>query len=86
MTHRQVQMQARREVRRLRSFATQQKKGKDNSGDKIYVSQEDGTIVLDSHGHLVVDQDLYNHEGITGDGIAEAFAEFAKKDGLSFFR
>ena len=67
-------------------FATQQKKGKDNSGDKIYVSQEDGTIVLDSHGHLVVDQDLYNHEGITGDGIAEAFAEFAKKEGLSFFR
>lgn len=67
-------------------FATQQKKGKDNSGDKIYVSQEDGTIVLDSHGHLVVDQDLYSHEGITGDGIAEAFAEFAKKECLSFFR
>lgn len=67
-------------------FATQQKKGKDNSGDKIYMSQEDGSIVLDSHGHLVVDQDLYNHEGITGDGIAEAFAEFAKKEGLSFFR
>ena len=67
-------------------FATQQKKGKDSSGDKIYVAQQDGTIVLDSHGHLVVDQDLYNHEGITGDGIAEAFAEFAKKEGLSFFR
>lgn len=42
--------------------------------------------VLDSHGHLVVKQDLYNHENITSDGIAEAFAEFAKKEGLSFFR
>lgn len=67
-------------------FATQQKQGKNSSGDKIYVAQQDGTIALDSHGHLVVDQDLYNHEGITGDGIAEAFAEFAKKEGLSFFQ
>lgn len=67
-------------------FATQQKQGKDNSGDKIYIKQADGTNVLDGHGHLVVEQDLYNHDGITGDGIAEAFAEFAKKEGLSFFR
>lgn len=67
-------------------FATQQKQGKDNSGDKIYVKLSDGTNVLDGHGHLVVDQDLYNHDGITGDGIAEAFAEFAKKEGLSFFQ
>ena len=67
-------------------FATQQKQGKDNSGDKIYVPASDGTNALDSHGHLVVDQDLYNHDGITGDGIAEAFAEFAKKEGLSFFQ
>lgn len=67
-------------------FATQQKQGKDNSGDKIYVKSIDGTNALDCHGHLVVDQDLYNHDGITGDGIAEAFAEFAKKEGLSFFQ
>lgn len=67
-------------------FATQQKQGKDNSGDKIYVPASDGTNALDSHGHLVVEQDLYNHDGITGDGIAEAFAEFAKKEGLSFFQ
>lgn len=66
-------------------FATQQKKGKDNSGDKIYVKLVDGSNTLDSHGHLVVEHDLYNHENITGDGIAEAFAEFAKKEGLSFF-
>ena len=66
-------------------FATQQKKGKDNSGDKIYVKLSDGSNTLDSHGHLIVEHDLYNHENITGDGIAEAFAEFAKKEGLSFF-
>ena len=42
-------------------------------------------FVLDDHGHLIVKHDLYNHDGLTGDGIAEAFAEFAKKEGLSFF-
>jgi type I restriction enzyme M protein len=42
--------------------------------------------LLDSHGHLIVKHDLFNHDGLTGDGIAEAFAEFAKKEGLSFFR
>ena len=68
-------------------FATMQKPSKDNSGDKIYVKNaQTGENVLDKHGHLVVDQDLYNHDGITGDGIAEAFIEFAKKEGLSFFR
>ena len=39
----------------------------------------------DEHGHLVVDHDLYNHEGLTEDGIAEAFIEFAKKENFSFF-
>lgn len=41
--------------------------------------------VLDQHDHLIVDHDLFNHDGMTGDGIAEAFMEFAKKEGLSFF-
>ncbi|MEG2146778.1 MAG: N-6 DNA methylase [Lachnospiraceae bacterium] len=135
-------------------FATMQESGKDNSGDKIYVTQEfaeihdytvtphsvtkikkddflkmygsedDTTLyysdlhkktitgsqfkevaesekknfrmvkwvttfkenLLDDHGHLVVQHDLFNHDGITQDGIAEAFVEFAKKEGLSFFR
>ncbi len=40
--------------------------------------------VLDSHGHLIVKHDLFNHDGLTKDGIAEAFAEFAKKEGFSF--
>ena len=42
--------------------------------------------MLDSHGHLIVDHDLFNHDGMTQDGIAEAFIEFAKKEGLSFFQ
>ena len=42
-------------------------------------------LVLDTHGHLIVKHDLFNHDGLTQDGIAEAFIEFAKKEGLSFF-
>jgi type I restriction enzyme M protein len=66
-------------------FATMQESGKDNSGDKIYVTAENGDNLLDSHGHLIVKHDLFNHDGLTQDGIAEAFAEFAKKENLSFF-
>jgi type I restriction enzyme M protein len=40
---------------------------------------------LDLHGHLIVKHDLFNHDGLTRDGIAEAFIEFAKKERLSFF-
>lgn len=64
-------------------FATQQKAGKDNSGEKKY-RIEDGRFQRDSHGHFIVDHDLFNHEGLTDDGIAEAFQEFAKKENLSF--
>lgn len=65
-------------------FATMQEPSKDNSGDKIYVKQKDGSPLLDVHGHLIVKHDLFNHEGLTQDGIAEAFSEFAKKECLSF--
>ena len=64
-------------------FATMQEPSKDNSGDKIYV-EKDGMPLLDSHDHLIVKHDLFNHEGLTQDGIAEAFIEFAKKEKLSF--
>ncbi len=40
--------------------------------------------LLDTHGHLMVKHDLYNHDNLTQDGIAEAFLEFAKKEQLSF--
>jgi len=67
-------------------FATMQESSKDNSGDKIYVAQKDGQPLLDKHGHLIIRHDLFNHDGLTRDGIAEAFIEFAKKERLSFFR
>jgi type I restriction enzyme M protein len=66
-------------------FATMQESSKDNSGDKIYVAQADGSPLLDTHEHLIVKHDLFNHDGLTQDGIAEAFIEFAKKENLSFF-
>jgi type I restriction enzyme M protein len=67
-------------------FATMQKPSKDNSGDKNYVwDSEKHEPKLDNHGHLIVDHDLYNHDGLTQDGIAEAFIEFAKRENLSFF-
>ena len=73
-------------------FATMQESSKDNSGEKIfvrkcdYIQNETSTdYLLDSHGHLIVKHDLFNHDGLTKDGIAEAFAEFAKREGLSFF-
>jgi type I restriction enzyme M protein len=65
-------------------FATQRLPSKDTSGEKILVKRN-GTYLRDCHGHWVVQHDLFNHEGLTQDGIAEAFAEFAKKEGLSFF-
>jgi type I restriction enzyme M protein len=65
-------------------FATMQEPSKDNSGDKIYVKDEFGQDVLDQHGHKYVQHDLYNHNGLTQNGIAEAFLEFAKKEKLSF--
>lgn len=40
--------------------------------------------LLDNHGHLIVKHDLFNHDGLTQDGIAEAFVEFAKKEKMSF--
>ncbi|MBU3641902.1 N-6 DNA methylase [Polynucleobacter sp. Fuers-14] len=66
-------------------FATMCEPSKDNSGDKIYVMGKDGQPVLDAHDHLIVKHDLFNHDGKTQDGIAEAFQEFAKKERLSFF-
>lgn len=66
-------------------FATQQEPSKDNSGDKIYVKDENGLEKLDKHEHRIVQHDLFNHNGETQDGIAEAFIAFAKKEKLSFW-
>lgn len=67
-------------------FATQQIESVDNSGRKVYRKNPDATFLRDTHGHFVVDHDLFNHDRLTKDGIAEAFEEFARKENLSFFR
>jgi type I restriction enzyme M protein len=67
-------------------FATQQVESVNNRGEKVYVKKADGTNERDSHGHFIVAHDLFNHDGKTKDGITEAFAEFARKEHLSFFR
>ncbi|HEY9184318.1 MAG TPA: N-6 DNA methylase [Salegentibacter sp.] len=49
--------------------------------DKVLKDSDE--YLLDSHGHLIVKHDLYNHDGLTENGIAEAFIEFAKSEKLS---
>ena len=67
-------------------FATMNKPSKDNSGEKIYIKKEDETYLLDNHDHLIVEHDLFNHDGLTQDGIAEAFKIFAQRENLSFVK
>ncbi len=66
-------------------FATQRRPSKDSSGEKIIARGVDGNLLRDAHGHWVVQHDLFNHDGLTRNGIAEAFEQFAKKEELSFF-
>jgi type I restriction enzyme M protein len=57
-------------------FAVSEKGGKDNSGEPIYKKDANGELVLDEHGHLIVNHDL--------DQISEAFISFAKEQGFEF--
>ena len=70
-------------------FATQRKESKDTSGDKIVARGKDGEFLRDEHGHWVIQHDLFSTKLDDGtfmpDGIAEAFAEFATREKLSFF-
>lgn len=73
-------------------FATMREPSKNNSGEKIFETVEEkiGNLtlkkfLLDDHDHPIVRHDLFNRDGKTRDGIAEAFIEFAKKERLSFF-
>lgn len=66
-------------------FAVSEKGGKDNSGDYIYVKNDNGQYKLDKNGHLIFDHDLHNHGGELPDGIAEAFIEWARMEQLSFW-
>ena len=86
-------------------FAVAQKPGKDNSGNKIYIRDSGGggekaagKYMLDAHGHLILDHDLFNlrahhfpddsggepAQALDRPGVAETFMEFAKREGLSF--
>ena len=67
-------------------FAVSEQGGKDNSGDYIHLKNEKGRGKLDRNGHLIVKHDLHSHDGELPDGIAEAFIEWAKDEGLSFWR
>ena len=101
-------------------FATSEHPGKDNSGDYIFVLDEDGQPLLDLYNHQIVDQDLFDMRSILDSQlehlresdkadpeqvriyelkhqyildhlpdrptIAEAFIEFGRDQGLSFWR
>lgn len=66
-------------------FATQRVASKDNNGDKTFVRAGDGLALRDAHGHLIVAHDLFDVDGLTRPGVAEAFAEFARGQCFSFF-
>jgi type I restriction enzyme M protein len=61
------------------------KKNKGFSIQRLREAQPLDRLVRDDHGHYIVQHDLFNHEGLTGDGIAEAFREFSIKENLGFF-
>lgn len=58
-------------------FAVSERGGKDNSGNPVYLKDEDGGLLLDEHGHLAIDHDLFV--------IADEFIAFCKAQGLSFW-
>ena len=66
-------------------FAVSERGGKNNSGDYIFVKNDSGQYRLDRNGHLIVDHDLHSHNGQLPDGVVEAFIEWAKSEGLSFW-
>ena len=58
-------------------LASSEQSGKDSTGNYIYLATHNGSPI--------VEHDLHNHEGELPDGIAEAFIEWAKCEGLSFW-
>jgi type I restriction enzyme M protein len=59
-------------------FAVNEKPVKDESGEYRYKKAPNGDLVMDEHGHPVIDDDL--------DEIAEAFIKFAKEQDFDFWR
>lgn len=66
-------------------FAASEKSGKDNASDAVYLKRQDGSYTPGKRGHLIVEQDLHNHDGELPDGIAEAFIAWARRENLSFW-
>jgi len=59
-------------------FAVNQKPLKNNKGEYRYKKGSNGEYLVDEHGHLIIDHDLNK--------ISKDFIEFAKKEGLDFWR
>ncbi len=66
-------------------FAISELPGKDNSGDYVYVKNNEGITKLDTHGHLMIQHDLHDHDGSINEQIAERFIQWASDQNLSFF-
>ena len=66
-------------------FAVSEKSGKDNSGEYVYLKDNDGRYELDKNGHPIIVHDLYKHNDRLPDGIAETFIEWAESEELSFW-
>lgn len=64
-------------------FARQQLAPVNNAGKKNYL-EKNKIRLRDAHHHFIVQHDLYNHEGLTHDGVAEEFCLFAYQEGMSF--
>ena len=59
-------------------MAVSENSGKDNSGEEIFITNENGERILDEHNHLIQKHDLKE--------IADAFEIWAKEQNLSFWR
>jgi type I restriction enzyme M protein len=79
-------------------MAVSEKGGKNNSGDYEYLTDEEGNFIEYDDGQPIIDQDLVNFDieakdmkdvnNLTDDQIciAEAFVQFAQKQGFDFWR
>ena len=67
-------------------FAVSEKSGKDNSGEYVYLKDDDDQYKLDENGHRIIDHDLYKLNDESSKGIAEYFIEWANIEDLSFWR
>ena len=58
-------------------FAVSKKGGKDNSGNYVFIKDENNKAKIDNYGHPKISHDLFE--------ISEAFSKFANKEKLSFY-